>query len=193
MGDADIHDQTVLVGNGDMFRVKRAFGFFGVPAAVLVAATGVLISGGHAAVADTELQTSLVEDFEYPGAEEILEEHGLRVFTGDGHIELAGTASGRTRCAVGLVEVDALVGEAQEQRYFCFRMSGTRGFLTMELRGAFGVRGGDRPVEATAVLPDGDEKVYDVPVNLTVPIDPGAAGDDGPIENVLVELRFGQW
>jgi len=159
----------------------------GVP--VVVAGVVVALSGGGAAVAadDPQVQGSLVEDYAFPGAEQIFAEHGLRVFAGDGHVEFVPSTGGS--CATGLVMVEAVVEE--ELAVYCFRTSGVRGFLTMEVPSTFLVRGGSRPVEATAQLPGEVEKTYEVPVNTSVPVDPGN-GQDLP-EAILVELRFGAW
>lgn len=167
--------------------MKRVVGWVGVPAVL----AGVVVAwgaGGAAVAADApEVQSSLVEDYAYPGAEQILAEHGLRLFTGDGHVEFVPSTVGP--CATGLVMVEAVVED--ELAVYCFRTSGVRGFLTMEVPNTFVLRGGSKPVEATAQLPGEVEETYKVPVNTSVPVEPGD-GQAMP-EAILVELRFGTW
>ncbi|MFC8190476.1 hypothetical protein ACFUMH_02300 [Cellulomonas sp. NPDC057328] len=151
--------------------------------------------GSGAAVADPEVQSSLVEDFAYPGADAIFAEHGLRVFAGDGHVEFL-PVEGRA-CAADLIQVTASLEDDPYRAVYCFRTSGTRGFLTMEVPHTFLVRAAALPVRATATVPvNGTEgetevEVVDVPPNRSVPIEPGGQGEVPPA--VLVELRFGTW
>ena len=159
----------------------------------VVAGAVVALSGGGAAVAadgaGVEVQSSLVEDFAYPGAESIWAEHGLRVFTGDGHIEFV--PAGQDGCAAGLIKVETVFEEEPYGATYCFRTTGARGFLTLEVPNTFLLRGGNKPVEATAQVSGGAEETYDVPVNTSVAVDPGD-GNQMP-EAILVELRFGAW
>lgn len=171
--------------------MRRVVGWCGGLAGVVVAGVVVAVAGGGVAVAadgSGEVQSSLVEDFAYPGAEAILAQHGLKVFTGDGHIEVA---SSGTTCEPGLIQVETVFEEDPYGAIYCFRTSGARGFLTLEVPNTFLLRGGDKPVEATAQLPGGGEEVYDVPANTSVAVEPGQ-GSDMP-EAILVELRFGAW
>ncbi|WP_273653977.1 hypothetical protein [Cellulomonas fimi] len=138
-----------------------------------------------------EVQSSLVEDFAYPGADAILEEHGLKVFTGDGHVVPVSSGAVGGSCAPGLIQVETLVEEEPYGSYYCFRTSGTRGFLTLEVPHTFLLRGGDKPVEATAELASGAEETYEVAPNTSIAVDPGE-GSDMP-QAILVELRFGAW
>jgi hypothetical protein len=171
--------------------VKRVVGWVGV-SVVVAGAVVALASGGVAVAADgagVEVQSSLVEDFAYPGAEAILAEHGLKVFTGDGNVEFVPATSGA--CATGLIQVETLFEEEPYGAVYCFRTSGARGFLTLEVPNTFLLRGGNKPVEATAQVPGGPEETYDVAVNASVAVDPGE-GSTMP-DAILVELRFGTW
>ena len=170
--------------------MTRFVGVVGVSA--VVAGVVVALSGGGAAVAagasGTEVQSSLVEDFAYPGAEAILAEHGLTVFKGDGHIAVV--SSGEP-CAPGLIQVETMPDVEPYLDYFCFGTSGARGFLTLEVPNTFLLRGGDKPVAATAKLPGEALETYAVPANTSVAVDPGE-GAESP-QAILVELRFGAW
>ncbi|QGQ19905.1 hypothetical protein GC089_12615 [Cellulomonas sp. JZ18] len=83
-----------------------------------------MATGAGGAVADDEVQTSLVEDFAYPGADVLLAEHGLQVHTGDGHILFEPSATGE--CVRGLIKVETHVVRegVQEVVNYCFRTSG---------------------------------------------------------------------
>ena len=179
--------------NGEGVEMKKFVSLVGASALV----TGVVVaamSSGTAVAAEgaAEVQSSLVEDFAYPGADAILAEHGLKVFTGDGHIEVVSSGDfGSGSCPVGLIQVETMIEEEPYGAYYCFATSGTRGFLTLQVPNTFLLRGGNKPVEATAQLPGGSEETYDVPANTSVAVDPGD-GSDRP-QAILVELRFGTW
>ncbi|WP_273651787.1 hypothetical protein [Cellulomonas fimi] len=171
--------------------MRRVVGALGA-AAVVAGGAVVWASGAGAADAPVEVQSSLVEDFAYPGADAILAEHGLKVFTGDGHVVPVSSGEfGSGTCAPGLIQVETMVEEEPYGAYYCFRTSGTRGFLTLEVPHTFLLRGGDKPVEATAELASGAEETYEVAPNTSVAVDPGE-GSAMP-QAILVELRFGAW
>ncbi|MGN9914073.1 S1 family peptidase [Phytohabitans sp. LJ34] len=130
----------------------------------------------------------MVEDFSYPGAEQILAQHGLRVSKGDGHILFVTSRPfGEQQCATGEIQVEKWLDEAPFGVYYCFRTIGSQGYLSLEVPGTFGVRGGSVSLRATAELPDG-QRTYEVDPNEFVAISPGT-GDEPP-EAVLVELRL---
>jgi hypothetical protein len=158
---------------------------------VTVGARGVLAA---AAADDPPTETnggSIVEDYAYPGADQILAEHGLKVFRGDGHILFVTSRpfSDGVQCDAGQIQVEKASAVPPFGYYYCFRTVGTQGYLALEVPGTFVVRGGDRPITATAELSNGTERTYDVPANTPVPIDPGD-GSELP-SAVLVELRLG--
>ena len=171
--------------------MRRVLGTVG--AAVVVAGVAVVwASGAGAADAPVEVQSSLVEDFAYPGADAVLAEHGLTVFTGDGHVvPVSSGEAGSGSCAPGLIQVETMVEEEPYGAFYCFRTSGTRGFLTLEVPQTFLLRGGSTTVEATAELASGAEESYTVTPNTSVAVDPGV-GSAWP-QAILVELRFGTW
>jgi len=120
----------------------------------------------------------LVEDFAYPGADAILAEHGLKLSSGGGHIEFVAPEDGA--CASGLVRVETMPDLEPFLGLYCFRTSGSRGFVTMEIPDTFRVRAAAEPLEATALVLDEDapeseatEEVYQVRANRSV-----AIGDD---------------
>lgn len=148
-----------------------------------------LTSSGSAAREAADAPAPAVEDYAYPNADQVLAQHGLKVFRGDGRIVLA---SSRTyddgQCPTGQIQVEKALPEAPYGVYYCFRTWGTRGFLTLEVPATFGVRGGDKPLQATADLPNGEDRTYAVPANGYVAIEPGE-GPELP-KAILVELRM---
>ena len=115
-----------------------------------------------------------MEDYACPGADAILAEHGLKVFKGDGHITVVSSGDiGSGSCAPGLIQVETMLEEDPFGAVYCFATSGARGFLTLEVPNTFLLRGGNKPVEATAQLPGGTEETYDVPANTSVAVEPG--------------------
>jgi len=168
----------------------------GILLAITASGLAVTLGGVGAAMAadgdETEVQSSLVEDFAYPGRDAVLAEHGLQVYTGDGHILFEPSETGE--CVRGLIKVEThvIAEEVQEVVNYCFRTSGTRGFLTLEVPSTAAVRAGNEPVEATARLESGAEETYDVPANrlIEVDIDPQ---NQRPPQSILLELRFGDW
>ncbi|WP_414169402.1 hypothetical protein ACMATS_27300 [Streptoverticillium reticulum] len=114
---------------------------FRMLAAGAVAAAAVL-AGPAAAFADTP--PTGVEDFQYPQADKIFKERGIKLKTGDGHIVLA-TCGSRP----GLIEVEARGMQDRDpvgHGIFCFRVTGKTGYLSLELPSVYGVVGNDYDV-----------------------------------------------
>ncbi|MFI6763664.1 hypothetical protein ACIBF5_31520 [Micromonospora sp. NPDC050417] len=132
---------------------------------------------------------SLVEDFTHPGADQILAQHGLKVFKGDGHIVFVGSRGFETdqQCARDEIQVEKTLDVEPYGVWYCFKSTGPSGYLALEVPGTFGIRGGDRPITAKANLPEG-ERTYSVPAYTPVAIRPGT-GPETP-QAVLVELRL---
>ncbi|MDQ1630606.1 MAG: hypothetical protein QOC80_578, partial [Frankiaceae bacterium] len=153
-------------------------------AAAAIAGSAVLVPTSSWA-ADTP--PPIEEDYAYPGADQILAQHGLKLFKGDGHILFVTSHKyGETQCAPGELQVEKVLDVDPFGVYYCFKTTGAKGWLTLEVQGTFGVRGGTKETQATATLPAGTKK-FDIPPNVFVPIDPGT-GSDTP-QAVLVELR----
>jgi hypothetical protein len=132
---------------------------------------------------------SLVEDFTHPDAEGILARHGLKLFKGDGHIMFdSARPFGQGQCPTGLVQVEKHLDEEPFGMFYCFRTIGSKGFLTLEIPGTFGVRGGSEEILVKAELPDGTVlPTYEVQPNQPVAIEPGD-GSEAP-QAILVEIR----
>ncbi|MFF4157696.1 hypothetical protein [Streptomyces sp. NPDC001678] len=103
-------------------------------------ATGVVVAvtamtGSTAAMAADSAPTG-VEDFEYPQADKIFKERGIKLKRGDGHIMLV-ACDGRT----DVIEVKARGMQERDtvgQGLFCFRVTGKSGFLSLELPSVYG-------------------------------------------------------
>jgi hypothetical protein len=157
-------------------------------AAATAVGVGLAITGNFAQAADADAPSSLVEDFTHPGAATILEQYEIKVFKGDGHIMFAERRSyDDGQCTVGQIQVEKSLAVEPYGYFYCFKTVGTKGFLTLEVPATFGVRGGSVPLQATAMLPEGNE-TYQIAPNQPVAISPGS-GDEMP-KAVLVELRL---
>ncbi|MFE7121207.1 hypothetical protein ACFU99_37840 [Streptomyces sp. NPDC057654] len=118
---------------------------------------------------------SAVEDFSYPDAARILQEQGIALKRGDGHIMLTGCDS----------KYDVKVESRKGENFFCFTISSAQGYLTMELPDAYAMWTKDHPVKATLTA-DGKTTVVNAPKNEYTNM--GETGNSGK-RSVLVELR----
>lgn len=129
--------------------------------AALVAA-GLCVSGSAAFAEDasTELSPS-VQESPYPGAEEILDEHGVRFLGGDGGIVFAGVKFyGEGFCAPGEIQVEQVWDS--RVRFICFRTVSDHGFLSMEVDRVFAVWSGESPVHVTVADTSGVRKFVEI-------------------------------
>ncbi|MFJ3841830.1 hypothetical protein ACIPY6_40900 [Streptomyces sp. NPDC090054] len=118
-----------------------------------------------------------VETFDYPLADKILAEKKILLKRGDGHITLADCASG-----TGLLEVWA---RAKEK--ICFKVTGTSGWLTMEIPAVYGIRGSATQTAQVDMTVGTEEKSYTVPKDAFTPV--GESADDQGRDHMLVEIR----
>ena len=146
-------------------------------------AVGAVVAGGLAALdlsaaaqaADSDTPpSSIVEDYSYPGADQIT---GIKLIKGDGHILLVGCDEGHTS-----VEVYSFTAADP----FCFQILGTTGSLTMQLEQAYGIRNYQNyGLEATVSVEGA------APTDVAVPADDwkgiGVGANEG--QAVLLELR----
>ncbi|MHC0433395.1 hypothetical protein ACX6XY_24975 [Streptomyces sp. O3] len=123
---------------------------------------------------------SAVEDFNYPGAAKLLEDRGIALKRGDGHIVLTGiTEVNQCTSDPSNIFVESRLG------FFCFKSNAKTGYLTMELPKTFNIWTGAQPVEATLTA-DGKETVVDAAANKMTTV--GETGNSGR-QSALVELR----
>jgi hypothetical protein len=167
-----------------------------IPATLITTAVAVgvaLISGTVAAIASTATgraaansdQASLVEDFSYPNADKILQDRGITLVSGDGHIMLIDCA-GHT----GVIEVysDNSPGDhSTDPGHYCFRVSGPAGQLKLQIPYAFQAKGDDQDthnVKATVTV-KGIPSTVDVDKHGWTGFGEGAGQDPA----TLIELK----
>ncbi|WP_260463422.1 hypothetical protein [Streptomyces sp. TRM72054] len=163
------------------FRVRNLL----IPGAV--GAVLVLAAVPFASAEDTATQAVTppyaVEDFNYPGAQKVLETKGILLKRGDGHIVLADCDYNRDQIRVLTVK-DASVNRDE---LYCFEASGTSGWLTLELERVFALETESHPISADLVgTTSGTTVKVDVAKNGYKSVGEGTVGGE---RSVLVELR----
>jgi len=121
----------------------------------------------------------IVEYFDYPGADQIFAEHGIRLLKGDGHILFTDCAAGQN-----LVEVWSRASSTS----FCFRVTADKGYLSLDLAKVYLIKADDHALKATMVI-KGVPKVVDIEKNSWTSVGEGADPQNGP--SSLVELNSG--
>lgn len=160
------------------------------PLLVTAAAALAVVAGAlHVAQADDPPPTGAplqeepayaVEDFAYPQAARIQEERGFQLKRGDGHIVL-------TECGEeGLLRVEGRVKEGGLQESpVCFRVTGSQGYLSMEIPSVYRIVGNDYYTTARMTAGDG-EVVCQIGRNTGVGV--GEGQGPGQPEETLLEL-----
>ncbi|WP_398654085.1 hypothetical protein [Streptomyces parvulus] len=118
----------------------------------------------------------VVEDFAYPRADKILEEQGILLKRGDGRIVLAPCEPG-----TGQLEVYSRATSS-----VCFQVTGSEGWLTMEIPSVYGVKANEYATEVDMTVGD-EEKSFDVPANSWKAV--GESADEQGRPHMLVEIR----
>ncbi|MGW2400790.1 trypsin-like serine protease [Kitasatospora sp. NPDC001664] len=143
----------------------------------LVAALAVPVAVGSVpATAAAVVPPTVVEDYSYPGAAQILAERGITLKSGDGRFLLADCASGS-----GLVHV---LSRALTPSEVCFKVNGREGRLVMEIPRVYQIKADDHAIKASLTA-DGTTKVVDLQKNFWNPVGEGSSGS----ESVLLELN----
>ncbi|WP_328393326.1 hypothetical protein OHS70_02975 [Streptomyces sp. NBC_00390] len=117
-----------------------------------------------------------IEDFGYPNADKILAEQKITLKRGDGHILLADCAS-----ATDLLEVWSRSNEK-----ICFRVTGTTGYLTLEIPSVFVIKGNDYSAQVDMTV-GAERKTWDVNKNSWTSV--GESADEQGREFMLMEIR----
>lgn len=155
----------------------------GTAVAAAVAATAIVLADTRSDTSATAVPIAdeapgyLVETFDYPGADAIKAEKGITLKRGDGHIVLADCVTGS-----GQLEVRS----RDDNKLYCFRVTGASGFLTMEIPAVYGIRGNDYTTEATMTVDD-ETTTYDIKKNLWTNV--GETADPEERDFMLLELR----
>ncbi len=143
-----------------------------------------LLGSSATAIAEsTETPPSAVEDFDYPQADKIFEERGIKLKRGDGHITLA-TCDDRP----GLVEVYARHMDPKDKigkGHFCFRVTGNAGYLSLELPSVYTAKGNDYAVNLNMITAD-SEKSFSLEKDQWTSV--GETTDPGEREFTLLEI-----
>lgn len=151
----------------------------------IVAGTALALSGAGLALASQQSDSdadapTIVEDYTYPGAAQVLAQRGITIVSGDGHLT-------RVACgATDLIEVRSAGVPADldaDPGHYCFKVNGTRGSLTLTIPNAYQVKGDNHVVTATITV---DSATSTVPItkNTWTGIGLGA----GPDPATLLEL-----
>ncbi|MEO3772192.1 hypothetical protein [Micromonospora sp. B9E7] len=164
---------------------KRAIA--GGAAVVLASAAAVIVSQLPSVAEDTP--PSLVEDYSYPGAAQVLAQRGVKLIKGDGHIILVDCGSSPNNPPADLILVQSNDFTLPGGTNFCFKATGASGLLTMEIPKVYFVRGDDtRTVAAKVEVKDDPTvvEVEEVTPKEWQPVGVGQARGDATI----LELRY---
>ncbi|MGW2813893.1 hypothetical protein [Streptomyces sp. NPDC001415] len=95
-----------------------------------------------AQAAASELPPLAIEDFKYPGADKILKEKGIKLLKGDGHIVL-------TECSANDWKIKVEANKEFDTIFHCFKVTGAKGYLTLEVPDVSGIWTENQVVKAT--------------------------------------------
>lgn len=122
---------------------------------------------------------SAVEDFSYPAADQILKDRNIVLKRGDGNITLAECDS-----QPGLLQIWA---RGKDDRV-CFRTTGPKGYLALELPSVYAAKGGSVTTELNTTV-EKTEKSFDVPENTWTSV--GESTDPTGRPYMLLEIIAG--
>ncbi|MFC4511967.1 hypothetical protein [Streptomyces ehimensis] len=149
-----------------------------------IAATVTAVVGTPAATADASGdQTSTVEYLDYPQADKIFQARGIKLKRGDGHIILVECGSRANLIEVyarGMQKVDP-IGEGK----YCFRVTGTSGYLSMEVPRVYGALGNDYNVNLNMAT-GSETKPFTLNKGVWTAV--GKAADEQSREFTLLEI-----
>lgn len=154
---------------------------------MLASAAAVIVSQLPSAAEDTP--PSIVEDYAYPGAAQVLAQRGIKLIKGDGHIVLTDCGSTPHNPPADLILVQSNDLTLPGGTNFCFKASGASGLLTMEIPQVYFLRGdGTRTIAAKVEVKD-DPTVVEVEEVLPREWQPVGVGQDRGDATIL-ELRY---
>ncbi|MFI5677358.1 hypothetical protein [Streptomyces cellulosae] len=129
----------------------------------------------------TDVPPVAVEQFDYPGAADILTTQGIKLKKGDGHVLLVDCDSTSDQIKVYTVKDDVVGRKAN----YCFRATTPSGYLTLELPRVFALETGQHPISADLTA-NGETTTVKVEEGGFESVGEGTVG--GP-RSVLVEIR----
>ncbi len=130
-------------------------------------------------IEDTALPPFAVEDFGYPGADKILQEKGLKLVKGDGHIILADCKDSP--------DLEVMADKKQKWRNYCFKVTGKNGYLTLEVPELIGIWENEGHTASAKVTSEGKTQTVDLKKNDLTEL--GKATCTGAKAATLIELR----
>ncbi|MEV0371710.1 hypothetical protein AB0I10_18080 [Streptomyces sp. NPDC050636] len=137
-------------------------------------------ANGTVQKAAADLPPSAVEDFDYPSADKILKEQGVKLIKGDGHILLADCK--------GAPDLEVMAVKNQKPVSHCFKVTGKTGYLTLEIPELVGIWENDGRTASATVTSEGKSKTVGLKKNDLTELGEGNLGT-GAKEATLVELR----
>jgi hypothetical protein len=136
---------------------------------VVLAATSATGSTDAAKPAAADTPPPIVEDFNYPGAAQILHDRGIILLTGDGHLLLAD-------CPANPDNVIAL--QSRDKGRVCFKQNGLNGSLTMQIPNVYLAKGiAGHTVNVSTTTDAGVTKQTTLDAGNWTPVGEGAGGD----------------
>ncbi|WP_053803585.1 hypothetical protein [Streptomyces rimosus] len=172
-----------------ILRARKALiaGIIGATAAVAGVASLAVAQAAPQPTSDTaraaagELPPFAVEDFSYPGAEKILNEKGLKLIKGDGHILLADCD--------GNPDFNVMAeNKAHNPVNYCFKVTGKTGYLTLEIQKINSIWENAGHAARATIRTAGKTKTVDLKKNNITPLGQGDLST-GAKEADLLELR----
>ncbi|MGC9382972.1 hypothetical protein, partial [Streptomyces sp. MH13] len=137
------------------------------------------VTGSEASPAAADAAESMpyaVEDFQHPGADRILQEKGITVHRGDGHVFFA-------ECDGSPEQIQVWTRKSTEGMY-CFQTTSTSGFLTVEVPEVYALQTAETAVHAE-LSAAGKSQEIDLAKNDFQGVGEGVGGAAA----VLLELR----
>ncbi|MEU0741179.1 hypothetical protein [Streptomyces sp. NPDC006134] len=155
----------------------------GVVGAVLALAAVPFAFAGDSSPQDETPPPYAVENFDYPGAQNVLETKGILLKRGDGHIILSACDYDRDQIRVLTVKDTSVNREGT----YCFETNHTTGWLTLELPRVFALETGTHPISADIIgSSSGTKKQVDVGKGGFESVGEGTVGGE---RSVLLEIR----
>jgi hypothetical protein len=163
-----------------------------VAAAASAAALTVIVTAQGAETTTNDQQPSLVEDFAYPNAAQILASDQVQIISGDGHILYTACPIGQDTVGVIQMNTTASVGQAQTKGRVCFKVTGATGEVTVNIPRIYAITGdGLAPgqghkLKANLTTAAGVRSSVDMPGYGTTQV--GVGADPGADPTTLLEL-----
>jgi hypothetical protein len=146
----------------------RSRGLWGILLFGLVSGAALCASTAAALAADS--QPSIEENYDYPAAEKIFQERGIRLHKGDGHILLVDCNSG-----TGFAEA-----WSRSKGQLCFQITKTGGYLTMDLPEVYVIKGASNHTIQVTVTVNGKVETIKVQSDRWTPVGEGADEKSSP-------------